>query len=99
MIGMLAWLTISLPYVYEANRLAAETQTEEKAAAAQNPLANTNEENNNPLFSASEEFLHDAHHELDGYVVLINSVFFHKNESAYIAFHGELISPPPDLSC
>lgn len=68
------------------------TENEEEA----NPLGNTTEEKApNSLSSFSEEYLHDNHR--SEYFFLIASQF-HKCENAntYVAFHGELLVPPPN---
>ena len=98
----LAWLTVSLPFVYDAQ------QTIEKKADAELPTTNTEEETDNPFAntteektpsstsSLSEEYLHDAHlSEL--YLSIIAKEYNIENFSTYIAFYGELISPPPEI--
>ena len=105
MILALLWLTISLPFVNAsqqgaakqhktANNLASFGGNEEEAA---NLSGNTTEEKNPCNNSFSEEYLH--HHHEDTYIVSI-VLRYHKCENAgiYIAFHGELDAPPPDVA-
>jgi hypothetical protein len=101
----LVWLTVSAPFVYAAQQELAKHQKTEKAAA---PLAGTEEESSNPFGNNteektpgsntfSEEFLHD-HHINSHFLIEISQ--YHKSENAdiYIAFHGELLVPPPNAS-
>jgi hypothetical protein len=96
----LAWLTISLPVVYSAQQTAeqkraAATGTEEENG---NPFANTTEEktsgNSN---SFSEEYLHDVHH-AEHYVTDLAIEYNIQHFHTYIAFYGDLESPPPDMA-
>jgi hypothetical protein len=104
MIVALFWLTISTPFVFASQQYAAEhgatasaslpaTAGEEEAA---NPFgSNTTEEKTPSSSSFSEEYLHD-HHPAHPF---FNSILqYHKGENAgtYVAFHGELLVPPPN---
>jgi hypothetical protein len=105
MIAALFWLTVSAPFVLESKQKITghqnETslnfpisQTEEEA----NPLGNTTEEKApNGANSFSEEYLHDNHR--SEYFSSIASQF-HKceNASIYVAYHGELHVPPPNVA-
>ncbi len=103
MMVALLWLTVSTPFVFAAWQKAAETS---KTAQQQPPLADAEEDsnpfsNNNTEEKApssntfSEEFLHEQ---------IENHCFFsitsaynkHADASTYIAFHGELLVPPPN---
>ena len=103
MIVALCWLTISAPFVFENQQKIAKQNCE---APASNPLAGTEEEANpvnssteekapKSLNSFSEEYLHDSHR--SEYFLSLTSQF-HKCENAgtYVAYHGELLVPPPD---
>lgn len=102
MIAALVWLTISAPFVFHFQQ---ELKKIEKAQATKspstekgdtNPFANTTEEKTSSVNTFSEEYLH--HSEENN--LRTNKVFnqySNLSESLYIAFHGELISPPPDL--
>ena len=100
MILALLWLTVSTPFVYASQQKTAEFH---KIADVDNPL---NEEESNPFgnsteekaptgVSLSEEYLHD-YHSSDYYFILASQ--FHKFEDAeiYVAFHGEMLVPPPN---
>lgn len=96
MMFALAWLTISLPYVYEAQqniyKIADNSSTKK---TAHNPLTNTTEEKTPSVNSLSEEYLHGHEEPLHFFATEI----IHNNAEfidLYIAFHGELISPPPE---
>lgn len=106
MILTLVWLTVSLPFVNGAQQQATEQSS---SAKADNPLNSDEEDNNNPFANTteektsngfntlSEEYLHDPH-SFDHYVIVPSVEYKLQHVSTYIAFHGELISPPPDFS-
>lgn len=103
MIVALSWLTISAPFVYACQQEMAKqnsslavdfpiTQAEEEA----NPInGSTEEKAPKTLNTVSEEYLHDNHR--SEYFFSLTSQF-HKGEDAttYIAYHGELLVPPPN---
>jgi hypothetical protein len=100
----LAWLTISLPFVYppqqqvEVNNTAdAANNTGDKEGSTSNPFSNTTEEKTSGSVSIAEEYLHDTHSSED-YIAVPSIEYKVEHVATYIAFHGELISPPPDLS-
>ena len=107
MIAALLWLTISAPFVYAGQQqMAKQEQTAEKGLPplagneeeAANPFGNTTEEKaSSGSSSFSEEYIHD-HHKQDHFF----SIFlqYHKSENAgtYLAYHGELDVPPPDVA-
>ena len=106
MILALLWLTVSLPFVFDSQQ---EHARQDKMANAGTPLNGNEEEAANPFgntteekaptgsSSLSEEYLHD-HHITDHFFSL--ALQYHKLENAgtYIAFHGELLVPPPNLA-
>jgi len=105
MILALLWLTISAPFVVAAQQ---ELTKQGKTANAGSPLAGNEEEAANPFGNTteekapgnttfSEEFLHD-NHKAD-YFFSISSQY-HKCENAgtYVAYHGELLVPPPNAA-
>src|SRR5687767_3552311 len=63
----LAWLTVSLPFVYEAQQVRDNQKTESHQNLPDteedaNPFANTTEEKTpNSVNTPSEEYLHDSH--------------------------------------
>lgn len=105
MILALMWLTVSTPFVYKAQQELAKKHKMEKSS---NPLTASEEEttkapgNNteekNPGSggsSISEEYIHDNHKTEHFFYI---SMPYKKcdNAEAYIAFHGELLVPPPN---
>jgi len=105
MIVALLWLTISAPFVVAAQQKIAKQDRVENAISAfggneeeaANPFGNTTEEKAPSNSTFSEEYLHD-HHKTE-YILSIVSQY-HKCEDAgtYVAFHGELLVPPPNAS-
>jgi hypothetical protein len=105
MILALLWLTVSTPFVFASQQYLANqgkiadastplSETEEEAS---NPYSSNTEEKNPTSTSFSEEFLHDhpvtpAFHP--------ETLQYHKgeNDATYIAFHGELLVPPPNAA-
>lgn len=106
MILALLWLTVSAPYVYESQQQAIKYG---KITNADKPLSENEEESASPfgnnteekapssISSFSEEFLHD-HHKSDYFSSIASQ--YHKCDDAgtYIAFHGELLVPPPNAA-
>lgn len=104
MILALCWLTISAPFVYAGQQAVAKLS---KAAAPQAPLSDNDEETTNPFGnnteekvpnsgnSLSEEYLHD-HHATDHFFCIISFDHQRENADTYVAFHGELLVPPPN---
>lgn len=95
MIASLLWLTISLPYVFRTAQQ--NISWSEERGQSGNPFSDTTEEKApSSSVSVSEEYL-DDHNKITG---LAANKLTHDHRHAYdiyIAFHGELISPPPDL--
>jgi len=104
MILALVWLTVSTPFVYAAQQELAKLQKMEKAAS---PLTGSEEESSNPFgnsteekapgnTSLSEEYIHSNYRI---YFFFSIATQYHKCENAdtYIAFHGELLVPPPNV--
>jgi len=101
----LLWLTISLPFVYAGQQEIAKQQHTENTGS---PFTGNEEESANPFGNSTEEkapgnnsflevYLHD-HHKEDG--LLATAMQYRSCEDArnYIAFHGELLVPPPKLA-
>ena len=100
----LAFLTVSLPFVYKAKQIAemeassASINIGEAEEECDNPFANTTEEKpTSNISSASEEYLHDSHSE-EQYLAALSKEYLVLDVSIYNAFIGELISPPPDAA-
>lgn len=95
MMVLLMWLTVSTPFVYEAQQdvLVSQGLAEEDVP---NPLSNTNEERVETGGSSLSEYLHEPHH----YVVpssIIELYYKCHPDDLYSAFHPELLSPPPEI--
>jgi len=85
MIVALCWLTVSLPFVFAAKQKYQSIQLAD--------TGNTTEEKVPTTFS--EEYLHqDTEHEYS--FTDLNRQYNIHHYPLYIAFHGELISPPPE---
>lgn len=104
MILALVWLTVSAPFVYAAQQELTKQQKIEKGGF---PLTGCEEESSNPFgksteekapgnTSLSEDYLHNNHRL---YFFFSIATQYHKGENAdtYIAFHGELLVPPPNV--
>jgi hypothetical protein len=99
MLVLLTWLTVCLPFVNESQK-AVKAQTEKSSKDVKdngsNPLTNTNEEKNEGGTSLLSEYLHEApvlHH----HFIAIASIFKGHPSNVYIAFHPEMIIPPPEI--
>jgi len=106
MILALLWLTVSTPFVYASQQ---ELVKQNKNVNYQSPLSGTEEEGSNPFgntteeknpnssTSFSEEYLHD-HHLDDYFFSIISHRYKFENAGTYIAFHGEVQVPPPNVA-
>lgn len=105
MILALLWLTVSAPFVIAAQQAVAKhakvvvtpsamDASDEEAA---NPFGNTTEEKAPSNTTFSEEFLHD-HHKTDYFFSVVSSYHKCENVSTYVAYHGELLVPPPNAA-
>ncbi len=106
MILALMWLTVSAPFVYAFYEEMAKEHRSEKSASAPltgseeettNPFGNTNEEKAPNSNTISEEYLH-SFHIISHFYREISQYHKHENSDIYIAFHGELLVPPPNVS-
>ena len=102
MILTLLWLTVSISFVYASMDNAGQDQAATSSLPADNeeesanPFGNNTEEKNPGSTSFSEEFLH--HSESGSHFILSANAFgAGENASLYVAFHGELLVPPPNL--
>ncbi|MCG2613897.1 hypothetical protein LZZ85_06375 [Terrimonas sp. NA20] len=92
MIMMLLWLTISAPFVGASMQLKAKT---EKKGNSTSPLAGSEEEKvSSSPSSTANEYLHENEELQHASTTIVTSYRTH-HITAYIAFHGELVSPPP----
>ena len=98
MLVLLTWLTVCLPFVNESQKMA-KVQTEQTSDETKddggNPLTNTNEEKSESGTSLLSEYLHEIpvlHH----HFILLTTGFKGHPSDIYIAFHPEMIIPPPE---
>ena len=105
MILALFWLTISTPFVFAcqqemakqgkiSNSQAQDATSEEETAKAPNT---TTEEKVPSGNSFSEEYLHEQNHG-PYFTYKIQQHYSGENADDYIAYHGELLVPPPNAS-
>ena len=98
MLLALLWLTISTPFVYACQQqvaAAAQKEGADKKADNTNPLAGTNEEKPGSGTVNVSEYLHET--TLCGHVAqpLVKYEKCHPS-NLYLAFHPELLCPPPN---
>ena len=106
MIVALVWLSVSAPFVFNNQKKHGESL---KCCSSQSPFAGTGEENSNPtgnsteekipksVNSFSEEYLHDSH--WSNFISSINLQYFNNQDAGiYIAYHGDLLVPPPNVA-
>ncbi len=104
MILALLWLTVSAPFVQASQQALAEqtaTTADDVNSCDQdnsNPFGNNTEEKApTSSNSFSEEYLHDNHK--SEYLIAITSQYRKcENAGTYVAFHGELLVPPPNAA-
>jgi len=102
MICTLLWLTVSAPFVYASQQLdrakgqSGYTTASLDGADEECPVGSGEEKTSGGSASFSEEYLHDHHVEES---LLLISLRYHKCENAddYIAYHGEVQVPPPNI--
>lgn len=75
----------------------AQSAPEAEDEGTSNPLTNTTEEKTPNNVNLSEEYLHDAHAAVQ-FTAVPSTDYKLEHVPIYIAFHGELISPPPDVT-
>lgn len=105
MVALLAWLTISSPFVYASQQEQAShgkithscTTNGGNEEESSNPFGSNTEEKAPGSSSLSEEFLH-SYHAISHFYTEISQYHKSENADAYIAFHGELLVPPPNRS-
>ena len=105
MLIALLWLTVSAPFVYAAQQELTQVakmmntddspcDDEESSNSVNN---NTEEKKPNSNNSLSEEYLHNHHYD-ENFFTTVSQKHVSRNADVYVAYHGELDSPPPDLS-
>jgi hypothetical protein len=96
----LAWLTVSLPYVYSFQKELAKQESRSVPVDSpvdkeeSNPLANSTEEKA-PSSTVSEEWLHHT----DDHIIFSYKLSHDNRHSydVYVAYHGEVQCPPPNF--
>lgn len=97
----LAWLTVSTPFAFmQQQKLAQEKMNyyTDRYAAEEipNPYSNTTEEKTETSVNTLSEYLHDVHSFSEYKHDLPQHNRRHLTD-VYVAFHGELLSPPPEI--
>jgi len=105
MIITLLWLTVSTTFVVSFNQEMAKQNITDNSNAplngsdeeASNPIGNNTEEKAPGGSSLSEEYMH---YQQNTHYYFSQSAQYHKCENAdtYIAYHGELLVPPPNAA-
>ena len=102
MILALTWLTVSTPFVY-ANQLQQAKQEQSTGSSPLcnseddcDPFGNSTEEKTPNSTSFSEEYLHHSDHSTE-FFAGASPNHLSQNAGTYIAFHGELLVPPPNV--
>ena len=94
----LAWLTVSIPFVYASQQqIFSETRDIIPGAMEEesNPFSNTTEEKTENGGNTLSEYLHDIHTQEHMSALLERYSKCHPSD-LYYAFHPELLSPPPE---
>lgn len=93
----LVWLTVSIPFVYQAQQVAKQqvSSAPQPGDEDTNPFANTTEERSESGANTLSEYLHDMHTHSSGEVIPEMYNKCHPS-NLYYAFHPELLSPPPE---
>ena len=105
MILALLLLTVSAPFVFAAQQeLAAYNQSADNSVPAgageeesATPFGNATEEKAPSSTTFSEEYLHDHHTDAHSFSIALQ-YNKHGDAGTYIAFHGELLVPPPNAA-
>ncbi len=98
MLLALAWLTVCLPYVNESRQQVnnqVEQNSNDTGNDDNNPLGNTTEEKTESGTSLPSEYLHDML-VLEHHFVLLDSFFKCHSSDLYLAYHPDLVIPPPE---
>lgn len=95
MIMSLLWLTISIPFVYEAQKVQKEIQKDTRQYEDNNPFSNTTEEKNESSANTLSEFLHELNLAVQHPVTVIRYYKCYPFD-IYFEHHPELLSPPPE---
>jgi hypothetical protein len=105
MMCALLWLTVSTPFIFTSQPgFVSQKQWDDcrdkmpSNSEESNPVNNSTEEKKPGGISVSEEYLHTHLLTNDSFLIAAQ---FHKFTDAaiYIAFHGEMLVPPPNTGC
>jgi hypothetical protein len=97
MVAALVWLTVSTPFVYNAQQsLKKEAQKESRQSGDNtNPFSNTTEEKNESSVNTLSEYLHEPPCTESNFIILVR-LYKSYPSSIYYEHHPELLSPPPE---
>jgi hypothetical protein len=97
MIVALVWLTLSTPFVYDAQQsLKKEAQKESKQTGDNtNPFSNTTEEKNESSVNTLSEYLHEPPC-IEKNFIMLTRLYKGYPSNIYYEYHPELLSPPPE---
>jgi hypothetical protein len=95
MITALLWLTVSTPFVYQAQKIQKQIQQQTDQTENTNPFSNTTEEKNQSSVNTLSEYLHD-HPSIENDFVILTRLYKRYPFTIYCEHHPELLSPPPE---
>ncbi len=105
MLVALLWLTVSAPFVYAAQQeltkvakmMNADDSPCDEEDGSNSVNNNTEEKKPSGNNSLSEEYLH-SHHYDEAFFTIVSPDHNCENADVYVAYHGDLEVPPPDLA-
>lgn len=102
MILALLWLTVSAPFVFAFQQEIKKNNATEASSPitcndeeATSPFGNNTEEKTPGGANVTEEYLHDNHKTEYFFALITNNHKCHDADT-YVAYHGELLVPPPN---
>lgn len=95
MITALLWLTVSAPFVYQAQKIQQEIQKQSQQTEDNNPFSNTTEEKNESSVNTLSEYLHEPP-ALENNFIVLTRLYKLYSSKIYFEHHPELLSPPPE---
>lgn len=94
--ALLVLLTIGLPVTY-SSVAKLKAATSKNKISDKNPYSNSTEEKTpNNTVTFSEEYVHISNHEPPLSLFQVSVAYLHAHEATYVAFHGEMLCPPPN---
>jgi hypothetical protein len=96
MIVTLLWLTVSTPFVFPGKSEHKQTsqQKDNDQQQEDNPFSRTTEEKPERSSNSLSEYLHELY-EVKLPISFITNTYKIHSTSLYLAYHPELVSPPP----